>query len=39
LGDYDEAPEEILERDSLPRDRLPLDEVAFAGSWGQPFQA
>jgi nitroreductase len=39
LGDYDEAPEEIVERDSLPRHRLPLDEVAFAGSWGQPFQA
>lgn len=38
LGDYDKAPPEIIERDARGRDRLPLDEVAFAGSWGRPFQ-
>ena len=38
LGDYDQAPDEIVERDSLPRHRLPLEEVAFAGSLGPPFQ-
>jgi hypothetical protein len=35
LGDYDAAPPEIIERDAQGRDRLPLDEVAFAGGWGQ----
>ncbi len=38
LGDYDTAPPEILERDAQGRGRLPLDEVAFAGSWGRSFQ-
>jgi nitroreductase len=38
LGDYAEAPTEIVERDQQPRSRLPLGDVAFAGSWGQPFQ-
>ncbi|HQV19894.1 nitroreductase family protein [uncultured Gordonia sp.] len=28
---------EVRERDSLPRRRLPLDEISFAGSWGQAF--
>src|SRR5215218_512891 len=36
LGDYDNAPQEIVERDAQGRQRLPLDEVAFAGSWGTP---
>jgi nitroreductase len=36
LGDYDNAPHEIVERDAPGRQRLPLDEVAFAGSWGTP---
>ena len=36
LGDYDNAPPEIVERDAKGRHRLPLDEVAFAGSWGRP---
>jgi nitroreductase len=36
LGDYDAAPPEVRERDSLPRERLPLDEVAYAGTWGSP---
>lgn len=37
LGDYDEAPAPIVERDSLPRERLPLEDVAFAGTWGSTF--
>jgi nitroreductase len=36
LGDYDNAPPEIVERDAKGRDRLPLEKVAFAGAWGQP---
>jgi nitroreductase len=36
LGDYDNAPPEILERDAQGRQRLPLDQVAFSGSWGRP---
>lgn len=36
LGDYDKAPPEIIERDAQGRDRLPLDEIAFAGTWGSP---
>jgi nitroreductase len=38
LGDYDKAPSEIIERDKQGRQRLPLNEVAFAGSWAKPFQ-
>jgi nitroreductase len=38
LGDYDTAPPEILERDAQGRQRLPLQQVAFAGRWGQPAQ-
>jgi nitroreductase len=36
LGDYDNAPPEIVERDAQGRGRLPLDEVAFAGRSGRP---
>jgi nitroreductase len=36
LGDYDNAPQEIVERDAKGRHRMPLDEVAFAARWGQP---
>jgi nitroreductase len=36
LGGYDNAPPEIVERDARGRERLPLEEVAFAGHWGQP---
>jgi len=36
LGDYDNAPQEIVERDEKSRHRMPLDEVAFAGGWGRP---
>jgi nitroreductase len=38
LADYSAMPDEIVERDSLPRQRLPLEQIAFAGSWGQPLQ-
>jgi nitroreductase len=38
LGDYDNAPKEIVERDAQGRQRLPLDEVVFADSWGTPYQ-
>jgi nitroreductase len=37
LGDYATADEAIVERDSQPRERLPLDQVVFAGSWGTAF--
>jgi len=36
LGDYDTAPQEIVERDAQGRGRLPLEEVAFTGRWGEP---
>lgn len=36
LGDYGDAPPEIVERDAQGRQRLALDEVAFSGSWGRP---
>jgi nitroreductase len=36
LGDYGNAPPEIVERDAQGRQRLPLDEVTFAGRWGKP---
>jgi nitroreductase len=36
LGDYDNAPQAIVERDAEGRQRLPLEDIAFAGSWGQP---
>lgn len=34
LGDYSHADEAIVERDSRPRERLPLDQIAFSGQWG-----
>ena len=34
LGDYSTADPAIVERDSKPRERLPLEQVAFAGRWG-----
>jgi nitroreductase len=38
LGDYGNAPPEIVERDAQGRKRLPLEDVAFAGGWGQPLR-
>jgi nitroreductase len=37
LGDYATAAQDVVERDSLPRERLPLEDVAFAGTWGTAF--
>jgi nitroreductase len=34
LGDYDNAPPEVIERDAKGRQRLPLDEITFTGRWG-----
>jgi nitroreductase len=36
LGDYSEMGEEIAERDGRPRERLPLNQIAFGGHWGIP---
>jgi nitroreductase len=38
LGDYATVDPAVIERDARGRQRLPLDEIAFAGRWGQPFQ-
>ena len=38
LGDYATAGPEIAERDGLPRERLPLDQIAFQQTWGQPWR-
>ncbi|MFM9034108.1 MAG: nitroreductase family protein [Mycobacterium sp.] len=37
LADYAAVSPEIAERDSKPRQRLPLEDVAFGGSWGRPW--
>ena len=34
LADYASADQEVADRDRLPRQRTPLDEVAFGASWG-----
>jgi nitroreductase len=38
LGDYENAPPEIVERDAQGRSRLPLEDVAFGGDWGTPLR-
>ncbi len=38
LGDYGAVDPAVLERDARGRQRLPLEQIAFSGSWGQPFQ-
>jgi nitroreductase len=37
LGDYATADPAIVERDARPRERMPLSEVAFTGTWGAAF--
>ena len=37
LADYASVSEDIAERDSRARERLPLNGIAFAGTWGRPF--
>lgn len=36
LGDYTSADEAVAERDSRARERLPLEQIAFTGRWGDP---
>lgn len=38
LGDYATAAPEIAERDAKPRNRLPLEQVAFQTTWGRPWR-
>ena len=38
LGDYATADPQILERDSMPRERLPLEQIAFRQTWGRPWR-
>jgi nitroreductase len=37
IGDYATADPAIVERDARPRERKPLTEVAFTGTWGAAF--
>ena len=37
LADYRAVSEDVAERDSRPRERLPLAEIAFSGTWGHPW--
>lgn len=39
LADYALVSAEIAERDSTPRKRLPLEEVAFSGGWGRAYNS
>jgi hypothetical protein len=36
LGDPELLDERTRSRELAPRDRLPLGEIAFAGTWGRP---
>jgi len=36
LGDISNLPEKLQERETAPRIRKPLEEIAFQGSWGEP---
>ena len=38
LGDYTNVPDDVVDRDSRPRERLPLEQIAFAGRWDQPLR-
>jgi nitroreductase len=38
LADYRTVSDDIADRDGRPRERLPLDEIAFAQTWGQPWR-
>ena len=35
LADYSAVAAEIAERDNAPRERIPLEQVAFGGTWGR----
>jgi nitroreductase len=34
LGDYAQVDDAVAERDSKPRERLPLEQIAFSETWG-----
>jgi nitroreductase len=36
LGDYASADQKLVDRDATPRERLPLQDVAYTGRWGRP---
>jgi nitroreductase len=36
LGDYALAEQKYVDRDTTPRERLPLKDIAFMGRWGRP---
>jgi nitroreductase len=38
LADYRTVSDDITDRDGRPRERLPLDEIAFARTWGEPWR-
>lgn len=38
LADYSSVSDDVADRDSSPRQRLPLREVAFRQTWGQPWR-
>ncbi len=38
LADYRTVSDDIADRDGRPRERLPVGEVAFARTWGQPWR-
>lgn len=37
VDDPSTLPDEVRERDESERTRLPLDEIAFSGTWGEPW--
>ncbi len=39
LADYDTVDADIAERDVAPRQRLPLKDVAFRRTWGEPWRS
>jgi len=36
LGNAEDLPEELRQREAAPRTRKPLDEFVFSGQWGEP---
>jgi len=38
-GKVEDLPDELRKRETAPRTRKPIEEVAFAGKWGEPFRS
>jgi len=38
LADYRTVGDDIAERDARPRERLPVNEIAFSDTWGRPWR-